>query len=235
MSKIALNNKNLTEGVILTKMTKKGFIQVARDIENDKIVVNVDGEIRAFDKLSEVTKLYDSRNWSILENDNFAEYDKAYQEKQIDTEENEANLDQPENEVPLDFTNDVVVEDECTSNNEEVIEIIVEDKTVVCTDGRYVCTSKSQMFIILSDYGISPAEITKRTCSHYSFVFGVLHRQGNAGKDAPNKPKQHAQPTKSELMIQLFEQGKTIKEICVELNAHPSFAHSVISKYKKGL
>lgn len=224
MLKVNLNSKNVENYLKLTKNSRKGFLTVTH-VSTGICNVEVDngGDIKTFEnqKISDVARTYDARNWTVIEEDikteefDTSEYDEAYNLKlqdDVKTEESFNTLEEEEDE-----------------DKEVVLEVELENKRVITNKGAYTLASKSEMFQIMHELGCSPAQISKMCNAHYSFVFGVLKRRG------VTSTRQNTGKTKSQAMIEMYEQGKTAKEISVELGAHPSFVYGVISKYKKGL
>lgn len=241
MSKLNLNKANL-EGNRMSKMTKKGYVTVSENEMGFVVALEVDETrtLTTYHKLSEITKLYDGRNWSaipslpvpsviveVVPTEQEVEIEELFEEdeKPVCTKE---IIDVESDRLAEMAVNSIVETDGVQDDVERFTKLDLENKIVHTTLGKYNCTSKSNMFIIMSDLGLTPAEIAKETGANYSFIFGVLRRQGNAGSEATNRPNK---VTKSSRIIEAYISGKTAKEICTELNAHPSFVHGVIKKF----
>ncbi len=90
--------------------------------------------------------------------------------------------------------------------------------------------NKSNMFREMYEQGMSVAEISKETGSHYSYVYGVIQRLCNKkGEEVRHERKE----SKSDTIRAMVDEGMTTGQIAKELNSNYSFVHSVVKKYKE--
>ena len=91
--------------------------------------------------------------------------------------------------------------------------------------------SKSGKMKQLFELGYSVKEISTMLNVRYNFVYNVISNYVNVNQI--KTVKEENQPSKKDLIIQLFKQGKTRKEISVELKTNYNYVFNVIKEYKQ--
>lgn len=91
--------------------------------------------------------------------------------------------------------------------------------------------SKSGKMKQLFELGYSVKEISTMLNVRYNFVYNVVSNYVNVNQI--KTVKEENQPSKKDLIIQLFKQGKTRKEISVELKTNYNYVFNVIKEYKQ--
>lgn len=97
----------------------------------------------------------------------------------------------------------------------EQVQAIWEDKN----------SNKSQKFLKMYDLGLSIADISKFTGSHYSFVYGVI----SAKRELTQRPDE---PSRADQFRAEYDAGKTIGQIAKDHNANYSYVFAVIKKHR---
>jgi predicted transcriptional regulator len=92
--------------------------------------------------------------------------------------------------------------------------------------------SKSSKMIELFEMGVPVKEIATIMDVRYNFVYNVVSNYANVNgiETATNKTS-----GKKELIIELFKQGSTNKEIAAEVKSPYNYVFNVIKKYKATL
>lgn len=90
--------------------------------------------------------------------------------------------------------------------------------------------SKSGKMKQLFELGYSVKEISTMLNVRYNFVYNVISNYVNVNQI--KTVKEENQPSKKDLIIQLFKQGKTRKEISIELKTNYNYVHNVIKEYQ---
>ena len=91
--------------------------------------------------------------------------------------------------------------------------------------------SKSGKIKQLFELGYSVKEISTMLNIRYNFVYNVVSNYVNVNQIKTVKEKN--QPSKKDLIVQLFKQGKTRKEISIELKTNYNYVFNVIKEYKQ--
>lgn len=108
---------------------------------------------------------------------------------------------------------------------EQEIQITEKDLEKVLKSGG----SKSSMMKQLFDLGLEVKEIARIMGVRYNFVYNVISNYCNMnGIETVSNQR----GGKKEQIIALYEQGKTNKEISIELKTNYNYVFSVIKEYK---
>lgn len=108
---------------------------------------------------------------------------------------------------------------------EQEIQITEKDLEKVLKSGE----SKSSMMKQLFDLGLEVKEIARIMGVRYNFVYNVISNYCNMnGIETVSNQR----GGKKEQIIALYEQGKTNKEISIELKTNYNYVFSVIKEYK---
>lgn len=90
--------------------------------------------------------------------------------------------------------------------------------------------SKSEMIRKEFKQGKSISEIAKLHDLRYQFVYNIVSDYCLKNKIDMPRSRQDGE-TKAQKIIELFEAGKTTRQIMVELDTYPNYISRVISKY----
>lgn len=102
------------------------------------------------------------------------------------------------------------------------------DLTLVFEDGTesQKQSSKSALFKLAAEAGMTTAEIAKESNSHYSFVYGVL-KKINLNTASAHKAGY------SDQIRQMYKEGATVGQIAKELGRNYSFVFGVVKRYRE--
>lgn len=89
--------------------------------------------------------------------------------------------------------------------------------------------SKSQKMKDLFDGGYSVKEISEIMLVRYNFVYNVVSNYVNMNGIETESTKK---PGKKEAIVELFKQGKSNKEISIELKTNYNYVFNVLKAYK---
>jgi len=91
-------------------------------------------------------------------------------------------------------------------------------------------TSKSKKMVALFELGLEVKEIANILNVRYNFVYNVVSNYCNVNQIQTVTNKKEG---KKEKIVALFEEGKSLKEISIELKTNYNYVFNVVKEYKK--